>query len=169
MSDLTTLLADACPTSCNIAVWDARRQSELSRKASWSISRTRKCLNLLESRPNRRWRAFHKSSKRVHDGEPNPVCPKVQSPVVDASTLRAPVPASRSIPNNANQFRTILFSAPLFGETVRATRRTRFLPFPPHFSTAPENARTRLTRLASRAANFGIWALVDGVCLARAC
>ena len=34
-------------------------------------SRSRNLLNLLERRSDRRWRAFHKSSKRVHDGEPH--------------------------------------------------------------------------------------------------
>ena len=46
--------------------------------------------------------------KRVALGEPISFSPKVQSPGVNAGALRASVPSSRSIPNNARHFRTIL-------------------------------------------------------------
>jgi outer membrane receptor protein involved in Fe transport len=55
-------------------------------------------------------------------GEPNHFLPKVHSPVVDASAIRAPVPASRSIPNNAKHFRRVPFSPPCRGEWFASPR-----------------------------------------------
>jgi len=56
-----------------------------------SGSLTRKCLNLLEDRPDQRWRAGRRSSKRVHDGEPLPEASLLAEPSLDSPRRCFPV------------------------------------------------------------------------------
>jgi hypothetical protein len=50
-----------------------------------------------------------KSSKSIHEGEPNYFSPNANTLLVDAIVLSAPTVAPPDIPNSAIHFQTILF------------------------------------------------------------
>ena len=95
-----------------------------------------------------------KSSKRVQTGEPILFPPQFQSPLVNADATPASIPSSRNIPNKANHFQTVPFSAPQLGEPVWSPREVPLLPLWPDFSTTPENARAWLTPPSVSACSF---------------